>query len=48
MIFESDEIKANINKQTHDVTFAEAEEVFDDVNKVEFFSEKEMYNEYNR
>lgn len=35
MIFESDEIKANINKQIHEVTFAEAEEIFDDINSIE-------------
>ncbi|MGI8670672.1 MAG: BrnT family toxin [Aridibacter sp.] len=37
MIFESDEIKANINVKTHGVTFAEAEEVFDDINSIESF-----------
>lgn len=39
MKFDSDEKKARDNKRKHDVSFAEAEEVFDDFNSVEFFDE---------
>lgn len=37
MIFESDEYKAKINLQNHGVSFAEAEEIFDDLNSIESF-----------
>ena len=47
MIFESDEYKAEINLQNHGVSFAEAEEIFDDLNGIEFFDEKHS-DEENR
>lgn len=39
MKFEWDENKAKINLQRHGVSFAEAEEVFDDLNAIEFFDD---------
>jgi uncharacterized DUF497 family protein len=39
MEFVWDENKAKINLRRHGVSFAEAEEVFDDLNAIEFFDE---------
>ena len=44
-IFEWDEIKAQINKQKHGISFEQALKVFEDENRIEEIDEKHSENE---
>ncbi len=50
MDFEWDEKKAEVNIKRHSVSFADAEETFDDLDSVEFFDKDHSDNEnrFNR